>query len=125
MAIRAIQKNCLDDPKYHCEHVCIEPYEQPWLEKTGVSVRRELIEDVDFAFFSKLRENDVLFIDSSHIIRPQGDVLFEYLELLPRLSKGVIVHVHDIFSPKNYLKQWLEDDVRFWNEQYLLKAFHL
>jgi hypothetical protein len=64
-----------------------------------------------------------LFIDSSHIIRPQGDVLFEYLELLPILNKGVIVHVHDIFSPKNYLKEWLEDEVKFWNEQYLLEAF--
>ena len=39
------------------------------------------------------------------------------------LNTGVIVHVHDIFSPRNYLKQWLEDDVRFWNEQYLLEAF--
>jgi hypothetical protein len=50
-------------------------------------------------------------------------VLFEYLELLPALSPGVIVHIHDIFSPKNYLKGWLEDEVRFWNEQYLLEAF--
>ena len=74
-------------------------------------------------FFSELEENDILFIDSSHIIRPQGDVLFEYLELIPILNKGVIVHVHDIFSPKNYLREWLEDEVRFWNEQYLLEAF--
>ena len=123
MAIRAIQKNRSDDSGYHCKHVCIEPYEQPWLEETGVSVRRELIEEVDISFFSELRENDVLFIDSSHIIRPQGDVLFEYLELLPRLNKGVIVHVHDIFSPKNYPANWLEDKVLFWNEQYLLESF--
>ena len=102
MAIKAIQKNRSEDAQYDCKHVCIEPYEQPWLEETGVIVRRELIEEVDIAFFSELKENDVLFIDSSHIIRPQGDVLFEYLELLPQLNKGVIVHVHDIFSPKNY-----------------------
>lgn len=123
MAIRAIQENRSDDPKYQCKHVCIEPYEQPWLEETGVNVRRELIEEVDFSFFSELKENDVLFIDSSHIIRPQGDVLFEYLELLPRLNKGVIVHVHDIFTPKNYPANWLEDKVLFWNEQYLLESF--
>lgn len=123
MAIKAIRKTHEQDQNYHCKHVCIEPYEMPWLEKTGVSVVRKRIEDIEFEFFSELEENDILFIDSSHIIRPQGDVLFEYLELLPTLNKGVIVHVHDIFSPKNYLKQWLEDEVRFWNEQYLLEAF--
>ena len=123
MAINAIDKNHEDDPGYKCEHICIEPYEMPWLEEVGVSVVRKKVEEVDLSFFSKLQKDDILFIDSSHIIRPQGDVLFEYLELLPSLNKGVIVHVHDIFSPKNYLKQWLQDEVRFWNEQYLLEAF--
>lgn len=123
MAIKALRKNQESDPKYKCKHVCIEPYEMPWLEKTGVSVVREKVEDIELSFFSELRENDILFIDSSHVIRPFGDVLFEYLELLPALNEGVIVHVHDIFSPKNYPKQWLVDEIRFWNEQYLLEAF--
>lgn len=123
MAIKAIKRNHKEDPNYECEHLCIEPYEMPWLEETGVSVVRRKVEDIERSFFSKLQENDVLFIDSSHIIRPQGDVLFEYLELLPSLNKGVFVHIHDIFSPKNYLKAWLVDEVLFWNEQYLLEAF--
>jgi hypothetical protein len=123
MAIRAICANQSDDSAYQCKHVCIEPYEMSWLENSEVSVVRCKVEDMSIEFFSELEENDILFIDSSHVIRPQGDVLFEYLELLPTLNKGVIVHVHDIFSPRNYLKQWLEDDVRFWNEQYLLEAF--
>ena len=123
MAIKAIRKNSEQYPGYTCKHICIEPYEMPWLEETGVSVVRKNIEDVDLQFFSELEENDILFIDSSHVIRPQGDVLFEYLELLPILQKGVIVHVHDIFSPKNYPRQWLEDEVRLWNEQYLLEGF--
>lgn len=123
MAIKAIRNNQEQDPNYQCKHVCIEPYEMPWLEDMGVVVVRKKIEDVELSFFSELEENDILFIDSSHIIRPQGDVLFEYLELLPTLNKGVIVHVHDIFSPKNYLQVWLEDEVKFWNEQYLLEAF--
>jgi methyltransferase family protein len=123
MAIKAIRKNQEQVPNYTCKHVCIEPYEMSWLERTGVSVIRRRIEDVEASLFSELEENDILFIDSSHMIRPQGDVLFEYLELLPTLSRGVIVHVHDIFSPKNYPKRWLVDDVKFWNEQYLLEAF--
>ena len=123
MAIRAISVNNLEDPAYQCRHVCIEPYEMSWLETSGVSVLRQRVEDVNVGFFSELEEDDILFIDSSHVIRPQGDVLFEYLELLPALNTGVIVHVHDIFSPRDQPKQWLEDDVRFWNEQYLLEAF--
>lgn len=123
MAINAIQKNKKENADYKCKHVCIEPYEMPWLEKTEVTVIREKVENVDISFFSELGEGDILFIDSSHIIRPEGDVLFEYLQLLPTLKKGVIVHVHDIFSPRNYPEVWLRDDVRFWNEQYLLEAF--
>jgi len=123
MAIKAIRRNCAADPDYRCKHVCIEPYEMPWLEGTGVSIVRKPVEELVPSFFSELQENDILFIDSSHIIRPQGDVLFEYLQLLPTLCKGVIVHVHDIFSPRNYPKEWVEDQVKFWNEQYLLEAF--
>jgi predicted O-methyltransferase YrrM len=123
MAIRAIKANRLEDPGYECKHICIEPYEMPWLEKSGVSVVRRKVEEMSVDFFSELEEDDMLFIDSSHIIRPQGDVVFEIIELLPALNKGVIVHVHDIFSPKNYLQHWVENEVRLWNEQYLLEAF--
>ncbi len=123
MAQIAIKKNKKLDPKYNCKHICIEPYEMPWLEKIGVSVIREKVENIELSFFKSLEEEDILFIDSSHIIRPQGDVLFEYFEILPILNKGVIVHIHDIFSPRNYLKEWLFEDYRFWNEQYLLEAF--
>jgi len=123
MAIRAIEANRRENPQYRCKHVCVEPYEMPWLEKADVSVIRKKIEDVEPGMFQDLEANDVLFIDSSHVIRPQGDVLVEYLEILPRLKTGVIVHVHDVFSPRNYPKLWMEDQVRFWNEQYVLEAF--
>ena len=117
IAIEAIAKNGGD-----CSHICIEPYEQPWLE-AKVKVLRERLEDVDRSLFTGLEANDILFIDSSHVIRPQGDVLIEFLEILPILKPGVIVHVHDIFSPRDYPKRWILDEVRFWNEQYLVEAF--
>jgi hypothetical protein len=122
MARIAIDRLVADDAQYRCEHVCIEPYEMPWLEQLDVKVIRERVEEVDRAVFDQLGKNDILFIDSSHIIRPQGDVLKEYLEILPRLAPGVIVHVHDIFSPRDYPLVWVEQP-RFWNEQYLLEAF--
>jgi hypothetical protein len=123
LALRAIRANRAADPAYECTHVCIEPYEDPWLEAAGARVVRRRVEDADPALFGELGRGDILFIDSSHVVRPQGDVLFEYLELLPALAPGVIVHVHDVFSPRDYPESWLVDMVRLWNEQYLLEAF--
>jgi len=123
MAKKAIDRNRMEDPAYRCRHLCIEPYEQPWLERIGVAVVRQRVEEVDKGIFAELGKDDILFIDSSHVIRPQGDVLFEYLELLPALKTGVIVHIHDIFSPRDYPQEWVRDEVRLWNEQYLLEAF--
>jgi hypothetical protein len=57
------------------------------------------------------------------MIRPQGDVLHEFLDILPQLNNGVIVHVHDIFTPSDYPHEWIVQSKRFWNEQYLLEAF--
>jgi predicted O-methyltransferase YrrM len=123
IAMKALNKNRQENPEYSCKHICIEPYERPWLEKAGAVVVRRKVEDIGVDFFSELQENDLLFIDSSHVIRPQGDVLFEYLELLPTLNKGVIVQIHDIFSPRNYRKEFIVDNITFWNEQYLLEGF--
>lgn len=123
MARNAIFKNEMEDSNYKCQHICIEPFEQPWLEKLNVELVRKKVENIDLSFFQKLDKNDILFIDSSHIIRPQGDVLYEYLELLPTLKSGVIIHIHDIFTPKDYRHDWIYKDHRLWNEQYLLEAF--
>lgn len=118
----AMAKNDTEFPR-QSKHVCIEPYEQPWLEKLpGIEVVRRKLEDCEIDWFLELRAGDLLFVDSSHVIRPQGDVLKEYLEIFPRLASGVYIHIHDIFTPKDYLQKWATDDVKFWNEQYLLEA---
>lgn len=117
----AVNMNWLETGK-KAEHICIEPFEMPWLEKLGVTVHRCRLEKINLNIFDKLGANDLLFIDSSHIIRPQGEVLVEYLEIIPRLRSGVFVHVHDIFSPRDYLDKWIKEHVLFWNEQYLLEA---
>jgi predicted O-methyltransferase YrrM len=102
---------------------CIEPYEQPWLEAAGVEVIRTRVEQCDPSTFLSLGAGDILFIDSSHVIRPQGDVLFEILSIVPRLTQGVYVHFHDIFTPYDYPESWIFDRGMLWNEQYLLEAF--
>lgn len=123
MAINAIRQNQQDDRSYRCDHTCIEPYENSWLEQTDISVLRKMVENTNIALYKELKAGDILFIDSTHMIRPQGDVLFEYLEILPQLNPGVIIHIHDIFTPKDYLTEWIIKENRFWNEQYLLEAF--
>lgn len=106
--------------------ICIEPYPTGVL-KQGFPGLTELIpskvEDVDLGLFSQLEENDLLFLDTSHVVRCGGDVNELYLEVIPRLKKGVIVHSHDIFLPKELPKSWILDLHRFWTEQYLLQAF--
>ncbi len=123
MARLAIGANRVTDPAYECEHLCIEPYEVPWLERIGVTVLRERVEQIELALFDRLEAHDILFIDSSHVLRPRGDVLREYQEIVPRLAAGVLIHVHDIFTPCDYPEPWLRGERRLWNEQYLLEAF--
>ena len=123
VALNAIEMNRKEDASYRCAVSCIEPFANAWLEKTGVSVFRKKVEQMERKFFEELGAGDILFIDSSHVIRPQGDVLFEYLELLPSIPSGVLIHIHDIFTPKEYPEDWLKNEFRFHNEQYLVEAF--
>jgi Methyltransferase domain len=105
---------------------CIEPFPREFLRE-GFPGLRSLIEkqvqDIDLEFFSQLGSGDVLFIDSSHTVKIGGDVNYLFLEVLPRLKPGVIVHVHDIFFPFDYRRDWVMEEFRFWTEQYLLQAF--
>lgn len=122
LAIAAVKKNKAEG--FASDFFCIEPYEMPWLEKVDeVTLVKERVETMGLELFSSLQENDILFIDSSHIIRPENDVLFVFMEILPLLKPGVMIHIHDIFSPRHYRQDWLTDMFRFWNEQYLLEAF--
>ena len=74
------------------------------------------------SLFTQLMENDILFIDSSHVLRTGGDVWYEYLQILPALKPGVLIHIHDIFLPYPYPKEWLSLRRLYWTEQYLLQA---
>jgi hypothetical protein len=106
--------------------VCVEPFPLDFL-KRGFPGLRSLIrlkaEDLDLEFFDQLHTGDILFIDSSHTVKIGGDVNYLFLEVLPRLNPGVIVHVHDISLPFDYRREWVIDECRFWTEQYLLQAF--
>lgn len=110
------------------EFIVIEPYPSNELRKGHEGVSRliiEKVEDIDISIFKKLGANDILFIDSSHTVKPLGDVNYLFLSVIPQLNPGVIIHVHDIFFPVEYLSHHFFNQglKMFWQEQYLLHAF--
>lgn len=104
---------------------CIEPYPEERLLRADLKVEMitKRVEEIDVDFFTCLKANDILFIDSSHTVKFGSDVCYEFLEILPRLAQGVWVHVHDVFFPHDYPAEWLIEQRLALNEQYLLQAF--
>jgi hypothetical protein len=126
LAAKAVLKNEAEADECRCELVAIDPYPNDVLRSgfPGLSAlvpRR--VQDIPLTEFAKLERNDILFIDSSHVLKIGSDVQYEYLEILPRLNEGVIVHVHDVFFPFEYPKEAVRQCYIFWTEQYLLQAF--
>jgi hypothetical protein len=123
IAQEAVTRNRKEDAKYSCSHICIEPYENAWLERLDAQIIRKKVEEIPVSFFADLEANDILFIDSSHAVRPQGDVNYEIFDVYGSLKPEVYVHVHDIFTPRDYPHEWVIKDRKLWQEQYLLEAF--
>jgi hypothetical protein len=80
------------------------------------------LQDVEVDLFDHLEANDILFIDSSHVLKAGSDVAFILFEILPRLKREVIVHIHDILWPFEYPKEWFLAGYA-WNEAYAVRAF--
>lgn len=108
---------------------CIEPYPYEALKKLkGIELIEDEVQNVDFEKFEALEAGDILFIDSTHIVKIDGDVPFLILEVLPRLKKGVYIHIHDIHFPYNtpypadfwVLKRGFP---MYWTEAMLVQAF--
>ena len=89
----------------------------------GLDLRRIEVQKAPLEVFTSLEAGDILFVDSSHVLHMGSDVRFLFAEAIPRLRPGVIVHVHDVFLPADYPRQWVIERLRFWNEQYVLQAF--
>ncbi len=123
----ALRKNAEEGSP--CEHQVIEPH--PWqglrdLVGDGLLVKEA--QDVPLDFFAQLESGDVLFIDTSHVVKVGGEVAFLYLEVVPRLVPGVVVHAHDIHFPYTFpypSQRYLEKRLFpwLWNEAALLQAF--
>jgi hypothetical protein len=112
--------------KSQLNFTCIEPFPRQFLIDGVNGITRlvqQKVEDIELSFFDQLDAGDILFIDSSHVSKCGSDVNHLFFKVLPKLKKGVMVHIHDIFLPDEYPKIWVIDQGRNWNEQYLLRAF--
>lgn len=107
------------------ELITIDPFPDRF-PKRALSDRVQLIpqtiQKVDLGVFLNLESGDFLFLDSSHVVGIGSDVVREYLEILPRVSSGVVIHAHDIFIPSDYPREAVLHNLAFWSEQYLLQA---
>ncbi len=85
-------------------------------------VIRDLVQNFKSEIWRELAENDILFIDSSHVLKFRSDLENLFFKIIPLLNKGVIIHIHDVFFPFEYPVEWLKQG-RAWNEAYFLRAF--
>jgi predicted O-methyltransferase YrrM len=110
------------------EITCIEPFPNRLLGLLGSADRgrltllRQPVQDAAPTSYEQLGPGDVLFIDSTHVVKAGSDVVYLLLHVLPRLAPGVAVHLHDVFWPFEYPATWLREH-RDWTENYLLHAF--
>jgi hypothetical protein len=92
-------------------------------DRHSVEIIATAVQDVQPGYFDDLQPNDVLFVDSTHIVKTDSDVVYELFEVLPRLRSGVVVHFHDVFYPFEYPRDWALTRNFSWNELYVLRAF--
>lgn len=117
VATKAKQDNYLQT-----QIISIDPFPRAEIDNLADHVIRKPFENIDTNFLFELEENDILFIDNSHRILPNSDSMVFFLEILPKLKKGVIVHIHDVYLPYDY-PQFMCD--RFYSEQYGLAIYLL
>ena len=107
------------------ELVTIDPYPDRFPKKAlsdRVHLIAQNVQNVSLEVFLSLQSGDFLFLDSSHVVGIGSDVVREYLEIVPRVAPGVLIHAHDIFIPGDYPREAVLHNLAFWSEQYLLQA---
>ena len=112
-------RKAIDDHSLETTIYSIDPYPRVGIDKLCHRLDRTPLETVDLSFVDELEQGDILFIDNSHYAFTNSDVTICFMEILPRLRRGVLIHVHDIFIPRDYPSEW---NRRWYAEQYLLAA---
>ncbi|MDI1354749.1 MAG: class I SAM-dependent methyltransferase [bacterium] len=118
-----VARKSITDNQLKTKIISIDPFPRANIDHLADQVIREPLENMsDYSCITSLEANDILFIDNSHRVLPNSDATVCFLELLPKLKQGVIVHIHDIYLPYDYPQNMCD---RFYSEQYMLAAFLL
>jgi predicted O-methyltransferase YrrM len=118
-----IIRQAIIDGGFDCRHRCIDPNPRAEISKLANTVFQVQIQSLKPAeLIRDLTNGDIVFIDTSHEVKPANDVAYIYGRLLPFLPCGVLVHVHDIFLPYEYPVGWVRDQGLAWGEQYLVQT---
>lgn len=123
---KALAKNESEDGQPACQVTLVEPYpRRELLETLPAAWRCEYapLQRAPLELFETLEAGDVLFYDGSHCAKAGSDVNWFFFRVLPRVKPGVLIHLHDVFFPRDYPESWFFDRGQTWNEQYVLQAF--
>jgi predicted O-methyltransferase YrrM len=118
-------REAITDGSLDTKLVSIDPSPRREVESVADQAIRRRLEDVPSSELQDvLQPNDILFIDSSHEIRSGNDVVSLFLNVVPKLHSGVVIHVHDIFLPFEYPRDWVIQNTLNvnWTEQYLVQG---
>lgn len=117
-----IIRQAILDGKLDTHLLCIDPDPRIEIKDFADEVLLVPVENVSINVFKSLKADDILFIDSSHVLKPGGDVVFLYLKVIPELDSGILIHIHDVFLPWDYPIEPVIEKRWGWNEQYLVQA---
>jgi hypothetical protein len=117
-----VARKSINDHGLMTSIVSIDPTPRVEIDQLATKVIRKGIERVDLSILDELGNGDILYVDNSHICAPNSDVTVFFLDILPRLKPGVIVHLHDIYLPYDYPEFMIQ---RYYSEQYLLATYLL
>ena len=110
---------------------CIEPFPQRlksllWPgDPSKIRVVEAMAQEINLSEFERLEDGDILFVDSTHVLKTGSDVHFVLFHILPRLRKGVFIHFHDCPYPFEYPRNWVFEQNMSWNEAYAIRAMLL
>ncbi|MCC6736261.1 MAG: class I SAM-dependent methyltransferase [Bauldia sp.] len=125
----AVMLDTIDEHRLPTTITCIEPYAERLKSRLRpedariTTIIEKPVQGVPLDLFAGLSVGDVLFIDSTHVLKTGSDVHYELFSILPALKPGVIVHFHDMHYPFEYPDRWIFDLQYSWNEVYAVRAF--